>query len=293
MKRRQTNSPMHLVMLTLVSFLMCFQARAVEEDAETLAKGYVHHPANGNPFLLSDMPFGNPMPMLKVDDDKHVLEFNNLSYRKQMLDVTAADRLNGFTGGAIVNLMCDAWRIGKMTPSGATKDWSEWRNNAADDPLVRLIVTNKRDKWQTEAQIKLILGWVPVDLISVAQFKNDVSQKREQVPNEAQKSLVKDGSPQAFQGERFPQTRIKNLTSSDISTWNRSSIQYAINEMFARRGMYFKNDSVRSEFERFSWYKPNKNLAMEEIEATFTHIETANLKLLGDARSKLSGSHSK
>ena len=91
---------------------------------------------------------------------------------------------------------------------------------------------------------------------------------------------------ETFQGEIHPETRTKTLDESDVSGWDRDSIQYAVNEMFARHGLYFKSDENRAAFSRFPWYKPDPALSMDVIEGRFSRIESANLKFLGAIRDR-------
>jgi hypothetical protein len=87
-----------------------------------------------------------------------------------------------------------------------------------------------------------------------------------------------------FPGERFPATRLDELTVPDVNESSLSEITYAINEMFARHGAEFKEKKVTKQFEQFSWYNPRPRLGFDEIEPEFTDLEKQNLKVLGRCR---------
>jgi hypothetical protein len=88
----------------------------------------------------------------------------------------------------------------------------------------------------------------------------------------------------AYPGERFPVTRLDELTVPDVNESSLSEITYAINEMFARHGAEFKDKKVTKQFEQFSWYKPRLGLSFDEIETEFSDLEKQNLKVLGRCR---------
>lgn len=82
-------------------------------------------------------------------------------------------------------------------------------------------------------------------------------------------------------GEQFPETRIRSLSPAEVQGWSFERLQYAINEMFARRGAEFGDKRVAGWFQQFSWYRPIRALTFDEIEAAMPPIERDNLKLLG------------
>jgi YARHG domain len=87
-----------------------------------------------------------------------------------------------------------------------------------------------------------------------------------------------------FAGERFPATRLDELTVPDVNESSLSDITYAINEMFARHGVEFKDRKVTKQFAQFSWYKPRPGLSFDDIETEFSDLEKQNLKVLGRCR---------
>jgi hypothetical protein len=89
---------------------------------------------------------------------------------------------------------------------------------------------------------------------------------------------------ESFFGERFPQTRIKTLTQSEIEGWSSADIRYAINEIFARHGAAFPKQEVRAIFANFAWYHPLEGISLDTIEATLPAVERWNVQVLGAAR---------
>jgi hypothetical protein len=102
-----------------------------------------------------------------------------------------------------------------------------------------------------------------------------------------EKIVYNDNQPEPsvnFEGEIHPETRSKIIVESDVSDWSKEEIQFAINEMYARHGLYFKKNEIRDFFAKHSWYRPDPALSMDKIEEKFSEIEKRNVKLLGDLR---------
>jgi hypothetical protein len=110
------------------------------------------------------------------------------------------------------------------------------------------------------------------------------SDQSETVAENAQNSETANAEDNEFPGERFPATRLDELTAPDVSDSSLSEITYAINEMFARHGAEFKEKKVTKQFEQFSWYSPRPGLSFDEIEPEFSDLEKQNLKVLGRCR---------
>lgn len=90
--------------------------------------------------------------------------------------------------------------------------------------------------------------------------------------------------PDALPGERFPVTRTRLLTLDELASWSYGDLRYAINEMFARRGVVFKEDKITRVFVGKSWYQPRPGVSYDDVELEFSTIEQANVKTLGRAR---------
>lgn len=87
-----------------------------------------------------------------------------------------------------------------------------------------------------------------------------------------------------FPGEQFPLTRKRLLTMADVSGWDQEQIQFAINEIYARHGLVFRNQDLNSKFIGKSWYVPKSDLTIEMIDEKLSGVEKANVKLLASMR---------
>jgi hypothetical protein len=97
-----------------------------------------------------------------------------------------------------------------------------------------------------------------------------------------------------YPGEKFPATRLDELTVPDVNESDLSEINYAINEMLARHGSEFKDKNIAKQFSQFSWYQPRSGLTTREIEQDFSDLEKSNLKVLERCRdAKLAAAHRK
>jgi hypothetical protein len=85
-------------------------------------------------------------------------------------------------------------------------------------------------------------------------------------------------------GEKFPATRLDELTVPDVNESSLGEITYAINEMYARHGAEFKDKRVAEQFSEFSWYKPRPGVTLADAEVEFTDLEKQNLKVLQRCR---------
>lgn len=91
-------------------------------------------------------------------------------------------------------------------------------------------------------------------------------------------------NPDRWPGEQFPETRVRFLSPGELQQWPFDRLQYAINEMFARRGADFGDKRVARWFQQFSWYRPQRDLSFDQVEAAMPQTERDNLKLLGNVR---------
>lgn len=100
-------------------------------------------------------------------------------------------------------------------------------------------------------------------------------------------SAAADEVPQ-MEGERYPATRLRALTAEDVADLDFGAVRYAINEMFARHGATFPKPEISAVFAKYRWYQPRAGVTFEEIEAqSFSPVERANLKVLGDHRDRV------
>lgn len=89
-------------------------------------------------------------------------------------------------------------------------------------------------------------------------------------------------SPDTTKGS--PQIASRLITEADIAGWGSKEIQNALNEMYARHGLTFKDKNLQKQFSQNVWYRPNPDLSHEQVEASFSDIEHANKEFLAAAR---------
>jgi hypothetical protein len=111
-----------------------------------------------------------------------------------------------------------------------------------------------------------------------------VREQSNEVGENVQNSETANAEDNEFPGEKFPATRLDELTVSDVNESSLTEIKYAINEMFARHGAEFEDKKVTKQFEQFPWYNPRPGLSFDEIENEFSDLEKQNLKVLGRCR---------
>ena len=74
------------------------------------------------------------------------------------------------------------------------------------------------------------------------------------------------------------------MTNEEVKGWRKEEIQFAINEMYARYGLAFRDEKTRQLFLPRLWYRPDASASMESIEQRFTDLERGNVRLLGSMR---------
>ena len=85
-------------------------------------------------------------------------------------------------------------------------------------------------------------------------------------------------------GERFPATRMEDIGEDYASNLSDADLRYAINEMYARYGLSFKDKSLQSQFETTTWYHPNDKWTLAQVKAAFSQRERDNLDALVSER---------
>jgi YARHG domain len=115
-----------------------------------------------------------------------------------------------------------------------------------------------------------------------------------QASEDAQDTQAQSADDAELPGERFPATRLDELTVPDVNESSLTDINYAINEMYARHGAEFKDRKIAREFSQLSWYQPRPGLGLDQIENEFSDLEKANVKVLRRCRdAKIAASHRK
>jgi len=119
---------------------------------------------------------------------------------------------------------------------------------------------------------------------STEQQNTGASATNNQLPDNFNGSPSEQSADNEFPGEKFPATRLDELTAPDVNESSLDEINYAINEMFARHGAEFKDKKTSKQFSEFSWYQPRAGLTTAQAEKDFSDLERANLKVLERCR---------
>ena len=72
----------------------------------------------------------------------------------------------------------------------------------------------------------------------------------------------------------FADSDVRYLTHAELQSLSAERLHLARNEIFARRGRYFKDDALRAYFSRFSWYRPRAWYV------PLSQVEVANVELI-------------
>ena len=81
----------------------------------------------------------------------------------------------------------------------------------------------------------------------------------------------------------FPDSSERLLTEAEVSALSDEDLRSAINEIYARRGYNFKDDTIRAYYEQYDWYTPS--VAPGDFkQSMFTETELANVELMQKVR---------
>lgn len=72
----------------------------------------------------------------------------------------------------------------------------------------------------------------------------------------------------------FPDSHVRRLQASDLRGLSRNELRIARNEIYARRGRFFRDPALAAHFQNFSWYRPHS------WDVNLNAVEAANVKLL-------------
>ncbi len=85
------------------------------------------------------------------------------------------------------------------------------------------------------------------------------------------------------EGIVFPESSTRILTESEIDLLTDEEIQCAINELYARNGYTFKDETKREFYEQYSWYEPT--VSPDDFSMSlFSSIEKENVEMLQKER---------
>jgi YARHG domain-containing protein len=85
-------------------------------------------------------------------------------------------------------------------------------------------------------------------------------------------------------GFLFADSNLRYLARAELETLSADQLHVARNEIFARRGRFFKDDALRAYFSQFPWYRPHAwDIALSPVEqanvALLQSVEQANVGL--------------
>jgi hypothetical protein len=75
-------------------------------------------------------------------------------------------------------------------------------------------------------------------------------------------------------GLPFKDSNVRYLSRAELQTLSADQLHLARNEIFARRGRFFKDDALRAYFLQFAWYRPHA------WEVPLSSVEQANVALI-------------
>ena len=81
---------------------------------------------------------------------------------------------------------------------------------------------------------------------------------------------------------RFPEASTRLLTEADLALREPAELKIMRNEVYARRGYIFYSPVIKDYFARQPWYTPRH----VEVDALFSEIERANIRLIKEAEKK-------
>lgn len=77
-------------------------------------------------------------------------------------------------------------------------------------------------------------------------------------------------------GVVFSDSSTRKLTQAEVSTLTDTELQYAINEIYARNGYIFKDETLKTYYSSMPWYTPNPSFSTSDL----NDIESYNINLL-------------
>ncbi|PQV64092.1 YARHG domain-containing protein [Abditibacterium utsteinense] len=99
---------------------------------------------------------------------------------------------------------------------------------------------------------------------------------------------VSNRAPVGGANEFFPQTRRRTLSQSEVRALSAGDLRLAINEVYARYGLGFRDKELQRRFESLGWYRVRDERTVAIIESRLNRIEHANLDLLVAERKRRS-----
>lgn len=89
------------------------------------------------------------------------------------------------------------------------------------------------------------------------------------------------GDNMTYYAEQYilPMSEYYSFSDFEIMNFSVTSLEWALNEIYARHGCYFEDEYVQAKFEQLTWYE-NQGISVEEVE--LSEIEANNADLISD-----------
>lgn len=88
------------------------------------------------------------------------------------------------------------------------------------------------------------------------------------------------GTANPYNSVRLIDASSRKLTKDEVAQMNKAELALARNAVYARHGYVYKNAELGDFFSKQRWFKPNKELKLEDVKPLFTEIEVANINLI-------------
>ena len=101
--------------------------------------------------------------------------------------------------------------------------------------------------------------------------------QQQQPPAQPPQQQIANLPPQralSASGFLFPDSDRRILSSPDVAGLNQQQLRIARNEIYARKGRFFQDQTLTQHFSRFSWYRPFT------WDVKLNTVEDANVKYL-------------
>jgi hypothetical protein len=166
--------------------------------------------------------------------------------------VTTVDTLNYSTPN-------DRFTIDSGVSTGwSTKSWYYYGYQSLNE-LYKSVVTSKVDSYNHEDNVD--------ESVSVTESEEE---DEEEVMGE--------------DGIIFPNSSSELVDASEVEALTDEELRYAINELYARHGYIFKDDTLRAYYEQYDWYDPTVKPDDFTI-ALFNDVEKENIDIMQKERS--------
>lgn len=122
----------------------------------------------------------------------------------------------------------------------------------------------------------------------IRDFEDYLLERYGKIPYPTQKKFYVEGLPSyddlpGGEGIIFPDSSVRTLMNGEIHFLSDEDLHSAINELYARNGYIFPDETLRAYYERFDWYEPLIPAdAFQQSE--FSEIELKNLQQMQTER---------